>query len=163
MSQPGNPIHPMLRALALEAAAQPSMADLTPQQAPAGIAAPAAARGPGRSFEEVPATAIPGRGGDIAARIYIPLGAQGTVVAFHGGGWLRGSRDTFDSVCRNLAADSGLAVVNVDYRLAPEHPFPAAVEDAWAALCWVSARGAELRLPTQRLVVMGESAGGNLA
>jgi acetyl esterase len=163
MSQPENPIHVSLRALALEAATKPSMADVTVQEARAGIAARAAARAPGPTIEVMVDIAIPGPSGDIPARIYVPRGARGTVVAFHGGGWLMGNRYTFDSVCRNLAADSGLAVVNVEYRLAPEHPFPAAVEDAWAALRWVSARGAEQGLPTQRLVVMGESAGGNLA
>jgi len=163
MPQPEHPIHPLLRGLALDAATKPSMAELTPAQARAGIAARAAARAPGPAIDTVADIAIPGPGGDIPARIYVPLGARGTVVAFHGGGWLMGNRDTFDSVCRNLAADSGLAVVNVDYRLAPEHPFPAAVDDAWAALCWVSTRGADHGLPNQRLVVMGESAGGNLA
>src|SRR5258707_9653489 len=159
MSQPENPIHVSLRALALEAATKPSMADVTVQEARAGIAARAAARAPGPTIDVMVDIAIPGPGGDIPARIYVPRGARGTVVAFHGGGWLMGNRDSFDSVCRNLAADSGLAVVNVEYRPAPEHPFPAAVDDAWAALCWVSAQGAGQGLPTQRLVVMGESAG----
>ena len=74
-----------------------------------------------------------------------------------------GNRDSFDAVCRHLAADSGLAVVNVDYRLAPEHPFPAAILDAWAATRWVAEHGTAHGLPAQRLAVMGESAGGNLA
>jgi acetyl esterase len=74
-----------------------------------------------------------------------------------------GNRDSFDFVCRHLAHDSGLAVVNVDYRLAPEHPFPAALDDAWAATCWVAQQGAAHGLPSQRLTVFGESAGGNLA
>jgi acetyl esterase len=139
------------------------MADVTVDQARAGIAARAAARPPGPSIDVVIDKHIPGPGGDIPIRIYVPSAARGTVVAYHGGGWLMGNRDTFDSVCRNLAADSGLAVVNVDYRLAPEHPFPAAVDDAWAALRWVATRGAEEGLPTRSLLVMGESAGGNLA
>jgi acetyl esterase len=84
-------------------------------------------------------------------------------MAFHGGGWLMGNLDSFDAVCRHLADDSGLAVVSVDYRLAPEHPFPAAIDDAWAATCWVADHGAEHGLPTSRLGVFGESAGGNLA
>jgi acetyl esterase len=163
MSHSEDPIHPALRTLARDAAAKPSMADVTVEQARAGIAARAAARPPGPSISVVVDKNIPGPGGDIPIRIYVPSGAQGTVVAYHGGGWLMGNRDTFDSVCRNLAADSGLAVVNVDYRLAPEHPFPAAVEDAWAAFRWVASRGAEHGLPARRLVVMGESAGGNLA
>jgi acetyl esterase len=106
---------------------------------------------------------IPGSGGGIPLRVYQPSGAGGVVVAFHGGGWLMGNRDSFDAVCRHLAADSGLAVVNVDYRLAPEHPFPAAIDDAWAATRWVAEDGAAHGLPAQRLAVMGESAGGNLA
>jgi acetyl esterase len=84
-------------------------------------------------------------------------------MAFHGGGWLMGNRDTFDSVCRHLANDSGLAVVSVDYRLAPEHPFPAALDDAWDATCWVAEHGPQWELPAGRLGIFGESAGGNLA
>ena len=149
-------IHPLLRDLASKAAAEPSLADLTPEEARAAISARTTARGAGPAIDEVIDIAIPGPGGDIPARLYQPVGAPGVVVAFHGGGWLMGNRDSFDAVCRNLAADSGLAVVNVDYRLAPEHPFPAAIDDAWAATRWVAQHA-------QRLAVMGESAGGNLA
>jgi acetyl esterase len=127
------------------------------------MAARTAARVPGPPIDKVVDIAIPRPGGEIAARVYQPLEAPGVVVAFHGGGWLMGNRDSFDAVCRNLAADSGLAVVNVDYRLAPEHPFPAALDDAWAAVRWVSEHGAAQGLPARRLAVMGESAGGNLA
>ena len=156
-------IHPLLRDLASKAAAEPSLADLTPEEARAGISARTTARGAGPAIDKVADVAIPGLGGDIPARVYQPVGAAGVVVAFHGGGWLMGNRDSFDAVCRNLAADSGLAVVNVDYRLAPEHPFPAAIDDAWAATRWVAEHGAAHGLPVQRLAVMGESAGGNLA
>jgi acetyl esterase len=156
-------LYPPLRSLAREAAAQPSMAQLTVLAAREGMSARAAARRPGPPIAHVADIVIPGPGAGIPIRIYIPEGAPGTVIAFHGGGWLMGNRDTFDAVCRNLAADSGLAVVNVDYRLAPEHPFPAAVEDAWAATRWVAQQGAEHGLPTRHLLVMGESAGGNLA
>jgi acetyl esterase len=156
-------IHPLLRPLAAKAATEPSLAELTPAQARAGIAARTASRRPGPSIDKVSDITIPGPGGGIPARVYQPSGAPGVVVALHGGGWLMGSRDSFDAVCRHLAADSGLAVVNVDYRLAPEHPFPAAMHDAWAATRWVAERGAAHGLPAQRLAVMGESAGGNLA
>src|SRR5258706_6327433 len=158
-----NPIHPRLRPLAREAAAKPSMAEMTALQARAGVAARTAARGAGPAIDRVLDMSIPGPGGDIPIRVYIPVAAPGTVVAFHGGGWLMGNRDTFDAVCRNLAADSGLAVVNVDYRLAPEHPFPAAIQDAWAATRWIAERGPAHGLPAQRLAVRGEAAGGNLA
>jgi acetyl esterase len=161
--RPGADIHPLLRPLAAKAATEPSLAELTPAEARAGIAARTAARGPGPAIDKVIDIAIPGPANDIPARVYQPSGAPGVVVAFHGGGWLMGNRDSFDAVCRNLAADSGLAVVNVDYRLAPEHPFPAAIDDAWAATRWVAEHGAAHGLPAKRLAVMGESAGGNLA
>jgi acetyl esterase len=156
-------IHPLLRDLARNAATERSLADLTPEEARAGMTARTAARPPGPAIDKVVDIAVLGPAGDIPARVYQPSGAPGVVVAFHGGGWLMGNRDSFDAVCRNLAADSGLAVVNVDYRLAPEHPFPAAIDDAWAATRWVAEHGTAHGLPAQRLAVMGESAGGNLA
>jgi acetyl esterase len=152
-----------LRSLARVAANERSLAEVTPEEARTRIAARTAARAPGPAIDRVFDVAIPGLGGDIPARVYQPFGAPGVIVAFHGGGWLMGNRDSFDAVCRNLAADSGLAVVNVDYRLAPEHPFPAAIDDAWAATRWVAEFGVMQGLPAQRLAVMGESAGGNLA
>ena len=161
--RPGADIHPLLRPLAAKAATEPTLAELTPAEARAGIAARTAARGPGPAIDKVFEITIPGSGGGIPVRVYQPPAAAGVVVAFHGGGWLMGNRDTFDAVCRHLAADSGLAVINVDYRLAPEHPFPAAVHDAWAATRWIAEHGAAHGLPAQRLAVMGESAGGNLA
>jgi acetyl esterase len=163
MSADCNTLYPPLRSLAREAAAQPGMAQMTVLAARQGMAARTVARPPGPPIERVTDVVIPGPGGHLPLRIYIPPGAPGTAIAFHGGGWLMGNRDSFDAVCRHLAADSGLAVVNVDYRLAPEHPFPAAVEDAWAAVQWVAQHGAEHGLPTERLTVMGESAGANLA
>lgn len=160
---PEDQIHPALRTIAAEAATKPSMAEVGPEEARAGIAARTNARARGPHVNRVLDLRIPGPGGEIPVRIYHPDGAAGVVVAFHGGGWLMGNVDSFDAVCRHLANDSGLAVVNVDYRLAPEHPFPAAVEDAWAATRWVATLGAEIGLPTARMTVFGESAGGNLA
>lgn len=139
------------------------MAEVSPEEARAGIAARAAARAPGPRIDKVFDLIVPGPDAGIPVRIYHPKGAPGVTMAFHGGGWLMGSRDTFDSVCRHLANDSGLAVVSVDYRLAPEHPFPAALDDVWAATCWVAEYGHEHGLPSERMTVFGESAGGNLA
>jgi len=85
------------------------------------------------------------------------------IVYFHGGGWVIGDLDTHDVQCRQLTAEAGITVVAVDYRLAPEHKFPAAVDDAWAATRWVAAHGSELGLDARRLAVAGDSAGGNLA
>jgi acetyl esterase len=82
---------------------------------------------------------VPGPVGDLAIRIYTPSGDGpfGIFVNFHGGGWVIGDLDTSDSVCRSLAEAASCVVVSVDYRLAPEHPAPAAIEDCWAALQWV--------------------------
>lgn len=163
MQAPTDSIHPRLRPVAQAAAGKPSLAQVTPEEARAGMAARAAARGPGPAIDKVDDLEIPSPRGPVPVRIYQPRNATGVVVAFHGGGWLMGNRDSFDFVCRHLARDSGLAVVNVDYRLAPEHPFPAALDDAWAVTCWVAEQGAAHGLPAQRLTVFGESAGGNLA
>lgn len=110
---------------------------------------------------------IPGPGGPLPVRIYSPRGkasgARGLVLYCHGGGFVLGDLDTYDSVCRAICRDSGCVVVSVDYRLAPEHPFPAAVEDCYEALAWVAAHAAELGGDGQRIAVCGDSAGGNLA
>jgi acetyl esterase len=104
----------------------------------------------------------------IPLRLYRPLGVAATtplpaLVYFHGGGWVIGDLETHDVLCRQLTAGAGIGVVSVDYRLAPEHPFPAALDDAWAATRWVAARASELGLDAGRLAVGGDSAGGNLA
>ena len=109
-----------------------------------------------------------GRGGAIAARYYRPLGtktgeALPAVVYFHGGGWTCGDLDTHDSVCRGIATHGYCAVVAVDYRMGPEHRFPAAVEDALAAVQWLAANANAFGVDPARLVVAGESAGGNIA
>lgn len=109
---------------------------------------------------------IPGPAGDIPIRVYRPAteeAAPPVVVFFHGGGFAMGDLDTHDGDCRRHAAAAGAVVVAVDYRLAPEHPYPAAVEDAWAALTWVAGHGADLAADISRLAVAGDSAGGNLA
>ena len=111
---------------------------------------------------------IPGQGGPIPARFYVPGGLPAgpptsLVVYFHAGGWVIGDLDTHDGVCRFLAAAAGTAVLAIDYRLAPEHPFPAAVEDAWAAFAWAVGNAGELGIDPARIAVAGDSAGGNLS
>lgn len=104
----------------------------------------------------------------IPLRLYRPLGSAAdallpVLVYFHGGGWVIGDLDTHDVLCRGLANGAGYAVVAVDYRMGPEHRFPAAVDDALAATRWVHDHAASLGLDAQRLAVGGDSAGGNLA
>jgi acetyl esterase len=109
---------------------------------------------------------IPGPGGDLPIRIYVPTdepGPRPVLVYFHGGGWVIGDLDTHDGTCRALAAASGATIVSVDYRLAPEHPFPAAFDDCVAATRWVADNAAELGCDAGCLAVGGDSAGGNLA
>lgn len=106
-----------------------------------------------------------GDGTALPARLYLPhdRSAPPALLYLHGGGFVIGSLETHDSLCRQLALRSGAAVVALDYRLAPEHRFPTAVHDAWSALQWLHARGATLGLDGARLAVGGDSAGGTLA
>lgn len=110
---------------------------------------------------------IPGPGGALAARLYTPPGLAAKdnpiLIFFHGGGWFFGNLDTHDPICRMLAAHTPCLVLSIDYRLAPENPFPAAVDDAYAALEWTAAHAAELGADASRIAVGGDSAGGNLA
>ena len=120
-------------------------------------------------LQSVAPLAIPSPHGPIPARIYTPKTLNQTnglapgLVFFHGGGWVIGDLDTHDVVCRKLADEGRLLVISVDYRLAPEHKFPAAVDDAMAAATWIADHASELGIDAARLLVGGDSAGGNLA
>ncbi|MEG0052246.1 MAG: alpha/beta hydrolase [Comamonas sp.] len=108
---------------------------------------------------------IPGPGGDLRARIYMPEIPEPCPVTlyFHGGGFVLMGLQTHDGICRRLCEISGSCIISVDYRLAPEHPFPAAVDDAMAALQWVQREAQSFGADSGRLAVAGDSAGGNLA
>jgi acetyl esterase len=109
---------------------------------------------------------IDGPGGPLALRFYTPRGLSGrspALVFFHGGGWIYGSLETHDATCRFLAEEAQVRVVAVDYRLAPEAPFPAAVDDALAAWHWITDHAPGLGIDPDRIAVGGDSAGGNLA
>jgi acetyl esterase len=108
---------------------------------------------------------VPGPAGDIPVRIYRPSDEVGlpVVVFFHGGGWVIGDLESHDHMARAIASKAECVVVAVDYRLAPEHKFPAAADDAWAALEYVATHADELGVDASRIAVAGDSAGGNLA
>lgn len=115
--------------------------------------------------DEVVDLMIPGPAGKLRVRIYRPLSTEimPVVIWFHGGGWVVGTIESHDPVCRALANRTPCVVVSVDYRLAPESPFPAGLDDAWAATQWVAREALKLGGDASRLVVAGDSAGGNLA
>jgi acetyl esterase/lipase len=119
-------------------------------------------------MERVQGLQIPGPGGSIPARHYLPLGlpegqSAPLLVFYHGGGWVIGDLDTHDGVCRFLAATAGVQVLSIGYRLAPEHPFPAPIEDAWAAFAWAVENADSFGADPARIAVGGDSAGGNMA
>jgi len=136
----------------------PPLTEMSPEEARGLPAILAELTGAGPEIATVRDVEIPGPAGAIPARVYEPVAEPpGTVVYFHGGGWVIGDLDTWDAAVRNLAKESGARVVSVDYRLAPEHRFPAAADDASAATQWAAK---EFDGP---IVVAGDSAGGNLA
>jgi len=116
---------------------------------------------------EVRDISAPGPHGDIPIRLYRAKAAsdeaQPALVFVHGGGWVFGDLDTHDNLCRAIANSADGTVLSVDYRLAPEHKFPKAVDDSWAAFTWAHANAAELSIDPDRLAIGGDSAGGNLA
>lgn len=114
------------------------------------------------AVDEVNDITIPGPDGELDARIYRPNDPDGILVFYHGGGFVMGSLDTHDNLCRLIADSAGFVVVSVGYRLAPEHPFPAAVKDAYESLHWVSRNKDRFDAPDY-LAVAGDSAGGTLS
>jgi acetyl esterase len=155
-------IHPQAQQIldGKAAADGPPLWELTPEEGRAVVAANNAAIGAGPAVASVRDIVVPGQAGGIPARVYSPAaGAPGVVVYYHGGGWVLGSVDEWDASVRALAVASGCDVLSVDYRLAPEHVFPAAVDDAYDALVWA----AESLADGRPLVAAGDSAGGNLA
>ncbi|TSD84033.1 alpha/beta hydrolase [Mycobacterium sp. KBS0706] len=156
----------MLERIAAVAGDTPPTERLSPAEARRGMAAvlpllnehaPAVARVEDRT--------LPGPAGPVAARFYDPGTADPSpaIVYIHGGGWVLCDLDSHDGVCRELAQRSGLKVVSIGYRLAPEHPFPAPLEDCVAAVRWLAAQGRDWGIDPGRMVIAGDSAGANLA
>lgn len=160
----GVSVHPQAQQIldGKAASSAPPLWELTPGEARAGVEANNAIIPAGPGLESVRDIVIPSQAGGVPARVYSPSSsAPGLIVYYHGGGWVLGSLDGWDASVRALAAASGCDVVSVDYRLAPEHVFPAAADDAYDALVWAaSANGLAHGRP---IVVAGDSAGGNLA
>jgi acetyl esterase/lipase len=155
-------MHPQAQGFLEGVAAEglPPLDAMSPEEARAIPEAISQLIGPGPEVAEVRDVEIPCGAGDIVGRVYEPVpDPAATIVYYHGGGWVIGSLDSWDALCRTIAADSGCRVVSVDYRLAPEHPFPAAADDAYDSFVWVATNLAGGR----PVVVAGDSAGGNLA
>jgi acetyl esterase len=164
-------LHPQSRLFLdqMAAAGGPPMEQLTPQEVRADRAAHAdvmaALAGPLQEVARVEDRTIPGPAQPIPVRVYWPISGSSlpALVYFHGGGWVFGNIDGADRSCRALANASGCIVISVDYRLAPEHKFPAAVEDADAAVRYFAEHAGEFGIDPNRIAVGGDSAGGNLA
>jgi len=164
-------LHPQARALLdfIEARGIPPTHTLSPAEARAFYRDRRAATQPeAPQVAEVRELKAEGPHGTVPVRLYRPMGSTAgaalpVLVYFHGGGWVIGDLDTHDVLCRSLSNGSGCAVASVDYRMGPEHRFPAAVDDVLAATRWVHRQAASLGLDAGRLAVGGDSAGGNLA
>jgi acetyl esterase len=153
----------------IRAAGRPPFETLTPEEARRAFAAGRAAVQPEpQEVAEVRDLACPGPRGEIKLRAYRPRGAAAeeilpALIYFHGGGWLLGDLDSHDTACRHYANGARCRVISVDYRMAPEHKFPAAVDDSATATRWIIAQAAALKIDPARVAVGGDSAGGNLS
>jgi acetyl esterase len=161
------PLDPQVKAL-LDQAAEAGRAPLqglTVEELRAGMRSTIELKRKGLDVERVDDRELPGPAGAIPVRIYWPGGPAPSpvLVWLHGGGWALGDLDVADSTCRALAVKSGAIVVSVDYRLAPEHKYPAGVDDAYAAALWVVDHAASIGGDPERVAIGGDSAGGNLA
>ena len=145
---------------------EPALPDLSIAKARIAMVRQARIVGGRQPIGDVVDRDLPGAGGRIPIRAYTPRGLTGVapaLVFFHGGAWVYGGLESHDALCRFLAEAAGVRVVAVAYRLAPEHRFPAAVDDALAAYDWIHEHAAQLEIDASRLAVGGDSAGGNLA
>ena len=158
------PLHPVVQKMldAAKASGWQGIAKVTPEEARKFMAARAALFGDGPEIGKVETIEIPTRAGKIRGRVLLPkaMPPKALIVFYHGGGWVIGGIDESELIARFMIDKTGAGVVLVDYRMAPEHPFPAPVEDSYDALLWSAKEAAQWNAP---LVVAGDSAGGNLA
>lgn len=158
-----------LLAKLMKEAGRPALDTLPPPEARAQSATNRAAVQPDPpTMQSVEDISVPAPHGAIPIRVFTPLtlaknDLAAGLIYYHGGGWVLGDLDGYDVVCREIATKAGFIVVSVDYRLAPEHKFPAAVDDCIAATDWVARNAAKLGIDADRLFIGGDSAGGNLA
>jgi acetyl esterase len=165
------PLHPQAEAIiqAIESMGLPPFETMSLEEGRGVIGAFANFMVPQEEVASVVDTVVPAAENDIPLRIYTPEGGgdedelRPGIIYFHGGGFSTAGIDLVDPVCRALANRSGCAVIAVGYRLSPEHPYPAAVTDAYTATVWIHAKGPAFGIDPERLAVMGDSAGGNLA
>jgi acetyl esterase len=153
------PLHPQARAVLDQGQALgiPKLNELSPDQARAQARSMIEFVGAGPEVAQVEEIKVPTSAGEISGRRYTPEDPAATILWIHGGGFVICDLDTHDAMCRLLANESGCEVIAIDYRLAPEHPFPAALEDSWDALQWVASQ-----TDGRPLILGGDSAGGNM-
>ena len=153
-------------------AGMPALNELPPIEARAAAEGFIALGGPGDDVAEVIDRTVPGPHGEIPIRMYYPHRKSGAgddnrarpgLLYFHGGGWVIGTLDSTDAICKAVANRAACVVVSVDYRLAPEHKFPIPLDDCFAATTWVADHGDEIGIDSARIAVGGDSAGGNIA
>lgn len=157
------PLHPIVQKMldGMKASGWKGIAQTTPAEARQFMTARTAVFGDGPEVGKVENVEIPTRAGKIRGRVLLPKKAPTALIVFyHGGGWVIGGIDESEIIARFMVDDTGAGVVLVDYRLAPEHPFPAPIDDCFDALTWSAKEAAKLNVP---VVVAGDSAGGNLA
>lgn len=158
------PLDPDIATLLDQLSMMPRLEQLSPAEARATAALLSRGAPPGPALDSVEAQSVDTPAGPLALRVYRPVAAPRAILLyFHGGGWTIGSLDSVDAALRMFASRTRLCIVSVDYRLAPEHRFPAAIEDARSALAWVDGKRAELAASGASLLVGGDSAGGNIA
>ncbi len=161
------PLDPQVQAFLeqMQALNLPPLNAMTVEEARTAASAMSEMHGEPEPVASVDNLGVPGPAGEIPVRVYTPeqSGPLPVLVYFHGGGWVIGDLETHDPLCRSLCNAGGCIVASIDYRLAPEHKFPAAAEDAYAAARWVAEHTTELGGDPQRVAVGGDSAGGNLA
>lgn len=159
------PLHPVAQAIVDQLATQPPMHTLTVTEGRASMKELSRAAGPGEPVAGVEDRMIPGAVAGVPVRIYTPAGSGPfpVLVYFHMGGWTLGDLDSDDSTCRAICNAANCIVASVNYRHAPEHKFPAAVDDAYEATCWLATHASEFDGDATRLAVGGASSGANLA